>query len=101
VGLLALFLSQSNQGFVGNRLHKTVSQNTQRHPRGADVLASGHVLLDFCVRESGIWTNGAIIHQGATGDDLGSMRDRNVRVMKKVVWPYVAYAQLGHLAGPA
>jgi hypothetical protein len=27
VGLLALFLSQFDQGFVGNRLYETVSQN--------------------------------------------------------------------------
>src|SRR5262249_22103729 len=101
VGLLALFLSQLDQSFVSYSFYKTVSQDAQGYPRGADVLGNGHVLLDFCVRESRAWTNGAIIHQSAAGDDLGSVRDRNIWVMKKVVRPLMAYAQLRDLTGSA
>jgi hypothetical protein len=66
-----------------------------------NVLTIGYVLLDLCVRKSRVWTDGAIIHQSAAGDDLCSMRDRNVWVMKKVVWSLMAYAQLRDLAGSA
>ena len=74
---------QFDQGLVRHGLHKTVSQEAQRYPRGADVLASGHVLLDFCVGKSGVWTDRAIIHQSATSDDLCSVGNRDVRVMNK------------------
>ena len=99
VGLLALFASQFDQGSIGHRFYKSVSQDAQRYSLGADVLAVGHVLLDFCGRESGARANRAIIHQGAAGNDLCSMGDREVRVMKKMVWPLMAYAQLRNLAG--
>src|SRR5437868_855482 len=72
VGLLALFASQFDQGSIGHRFYKTVSQDTQRHPRSANVLAVGHVLLDFCGWESGARADRAIVHQGAAGNDLGS-----------------------------
>src|SRR5215831_9129061 len=97
MGLLTLPLRQSDQSFVSYCFHKTVSQDAQGYPRSADFLAVGHVLLDFCVGESGVWTDGAIIHQSAAGNDLGPVRDRNVWVIKKVVRPLMAYPQLRDL----
>src|ERR1700745_4077450 len=68
VGLLALLLSQLDQGLVGHSLHKAVSQHAQGASQRANVLAIGYALLDFRVGESGIWADGAIVHQGQTGE---------------------------------
>ena len=101
VGVLALFASQFDQGSIGHRFYKSVAQDTQRYPLGADILTVGYVLLNFCGGKRAVRTNRAIIHQSAAGNDLCSMGDWDVRVMKKMIVRLMAYAQLRDLAGSA
>src|SRR5438067_4587483 len=101
VRLLTLFASQLDKRLIGHRLHKPVAQKTQGQPGCADIFAVRQALLDLGVGKRSIGTDGAIIHQGASGDDLGSARDGDLRVLKTVLGPLVSHAQRGGLAAPA
>ena len=101
VRLLALFASELDERLIGHRLHKSVAQKTQGQPGCADIYTVRQVLLDFGAGKRSIGADGAIVHQGASGDDLGSARDGDLRVLKTMVCSLVAYPQLGDLAAPA
>src|SRR6266436_4103492 len=62
---------------------------------------SRDALLDFLVGKSGVRTDGAIVHEGASGDGFRSVRDWNVRSAEASVGSIVADAQLRNLGGGA
>ena len=96
-----LLASQSQERRVRHRLHQAVSQQVEGEPGRADRLRVGHPLLNLGVGERGVGADGAVVDEGAVGDDDGAARDRDVRVAEPAVGAEVADPQLADLARPA
>ena len=59
------------------------------------------MFLDLQIGKRSIRTNGAIIHQGAAGNDLSSASNRDIRVEKPAIRPQVTHSQFRNLTGAA
>src|ERR1022692_2290268 len=63
VSTFAFVAGQVNQSLIRDRLHKTVSEETQGNARRAYRLAVRHTFLNLRVGESATGANGTIVHQ--------------------------------------
>jgi hypothetical protein len=101
VALATLLFRDIDKRLVRNRFDKTVAQQIQRHPKGTDLFCVGHPLLDLSVWIRTVGTDGAIVHQGAAGDDFFAVSDRNRGVLELAMAANMTNAQFVHLAGSA
>jgi hypothetical protein len=56
-------LGEVDEGFIGNRFDKAISQQAQRKAKRPDGLTLWNSLLNLLVGKSSVGTNSAIIHQ--------------------------------------
>src|ERR1051326_7804969 len=98
VGASALVSSQFNQGLVGYRLHKAVSQEAHGDAVGPDRFSVGYTFLNLDIWEGRIGANRAIVHQRSAEYNLRAAGDRNVRILKAVVRAKMSDSQLDYLA---
>src|ERR1022692_212877 len=82
MALAALLFRDIHERLVRNSFDETVAQQIQRHPKGADLFCVGHSLLDISVWIRTVGTDGAIVHQGASGDDFLAVSDWNRGVLE-------------------
>src|SRR6202011_5362169 len=98
VSVLAFTMGEVDQSPIGDRLHKAVSEETERNACGADRFAIRHTFLDLRIGKGGTRANGAIVHQSAAGDDLSSMSDGDVGIVKPVIRCQMSHSQFRDLA---
>ena len=98
VGASALVSSQVNEGLVRYRFHKAVPQQVHRDAVRPDRFAVRYTFLNLNAGEGSTGANRPIVHQCSTGNDLRTVSDWNVGILKPVVRAKMSHPQLDYLA---
>src|SRR5258708_7365783 len=92
VALPGLRIGDGLQCGIVNGLDETVPQGIEHRPQRSNLLARGEHFL-------GLWTNGAVVHDGAARDGVGSIVNGDGWVDEVSVRVFVAGADFRDLAG--
>src|SRR5216684_3968214 len=101
VVLLALLGGEVNESLIGDSFDKTVAQNIERYAESADFFGVWDAFLNFRAGEGSIRTDGAVVHERATFDDLRSASNGDIGIYELAMGAAVAHAKFADLAGAA
>src|SRR5260370_382176 len=95
----ALVLGEVNKSLIGDGLHESITENIKRNSEGTNVLRIWNALLNFRAGEGSVRANGAVVHQGAALNDLGTAGDGNLGILELAAGTAVTDTQFRDLAG--
>src|SRR5229473_2348543 len=92
VVLLALLGGEVNESLIGDSFDKTIAQNIERYAESADCFDVREAFLNFRDGEGSVRTDGAVVHERATFEDLRSTSDGDFRILKFAIRATVSHA---------
>src|SRR5260370_617536 len=100
-GLLIFPAEAADGGLAGDGFDKTIAQNIERYAESADFFGVWDAFLNFRAGEGSVRTDGAVVHERATFDDLRSASNGDIGIYELAVGATVAHAKFADLAGAA
>src|SRR5260370_23647034 len=101
VVLLALLGSEIHERLIGHGFDKTIAQNIERNAESANFFWVRDAFLNFRAGEGSVWTDGTVVHERATFDDLRSASNGDIGIYELAVGTTGAHAKFADLSGGA